>query len=62
MKIVAAFSKRYEPEYLVDELRENLAWCDDIIVRNPSLDWIPVGADYYINSLEELPELLESIK
>lgn len=36
--------------------------CPCIIVRNPSLDWIPVGADYYINSLEELPELLESIK
>ncbi len=36
MKIVAAFSKRYEPEYLVDELRENLAWCDDIICYDDS--------------------------
>ena len=32
-----------------------------VLCSESSLDWIPVGADYYINSLEELPELLESI-
>lgn len=44
-KIVAAYSRRYEPQWLIDELEENLKWCDDIVCyddrgRDPDdLDW-----------------------
>ncbi len=27
-RIIAAFAYRYEPDWLIDQLRENLAWCD----------------------------------
>lgn len=32
MKIVAAISRRYEPDWLVDELLENLSWLDDVLI------------------------------
>jgi hypothetical protein len=45
MKIVAALSRRYEPDWLVEELHQNLSWCDSIITyddrgRDPDdLEW-----------------------
>lgn len=45
MKIVAALSRRFEPDWLVEELYENLSWCDGIITyddrgRDPDdLEW-----------------------
>lgn len=45
MRIIAAFSRRFEPDWLVDELCLNLAWCDDFAIyddrgRDPDdLDW-----------------------
>lgn len=45
MKIVAVISRRFEPDYLVEELHQNLAWMDEIICyddrgRDPDdLEW-----------------------
>lgn len=36
MKIVALASKRCEPDWLVDEMCENLSWCDEIIIYDDS--------------------------
>lgn len=36
MKIVALASRRYEPDWLLDEMYENLSWCDDIIIYDDS--------------------------
>lgn len=46
MKIVAAFAYRYEPEWLVDQLRENLSWVDgfaELDTRGRSDVWMPRG-------------------
>ena len=37
MKLVAAFCYRYEPEWLVDQLIENLAWVDDFAIVNTAV-------------------------
>src|SRR5690554_5701090 len=43
-KLVAAFCYRYEPDWLIDQLFENLAWVDDFAVVNtrghPDV-WVP---------------------
>lgn len=45
MKIVAVISRRFEPDYLIEELHQNLSWVDEIICyddrgRDPDdLDW-----------------------
>jgi len=43
-KLVAAFCYRYEPDWLIDQACENLAWVDEIITvdtsRHPDL-WVP---------------------
>jgi hypothetical protein len=36
MKIVAAISRRYEPDSLIEELHKNLHWVDEIICYNDS--------------------------
>lgn len=44
MKLVAAFAYRYEPDWLVDQLRENLAWVDgfaELNTRGRSDVWMP---------------------
>lgn len=43
-KIVAVFCHRYEEPWMVDELRENLAWADEIVGWDTSADprvWVP---------------------
>lgn len=30
-KIIAAYGRRWEPQWLVDDLRKNLAWVDDFV-------------------------------
>lgn len=46
MRIAAALSRRYEPDELVEEMKENLSWCDEIIIyddrdRDPEdLRWL----------------------
>lgn len=44
MKLVAAFCHRYEPDWLVDQLIENLAWVDDFAIvdtRGHADVWVP---------------------
>ncbi|MFP3914941.1 MAG: hypothetical protein ACLFWM_08695 [Actinomycetota bacterium] len=44
MRIVAAFAYRYEPDWLVDQLRENLSWVDgfaELDTRGRDDVWMP---------------------
>lgn len=44
MKLVVTFAYRYEPDWFVDQLRENVSWADEIIelnTRNRTDVWMP---------------------
>jgi hypothetical protein len=44
MRIVAGFAYRYEPDWMIDQLRENLAWVDgfaEINTRGRGDVWMP---------------------
>lgn len=43
-RVVAVAAHRYEPDWMVDDLRENVAWCDDLILLDTRGDdrvWVP---------------------
>lgn len=44
MKIVGVFAYRYEPDWMVDQLRENISWVDNVVswdTRDRSEVWVP---------------------
>ena len=60
MKLVAAFAYRYEPDWLIDQLRENLAWVDgfaELNTRGRDDVWMP-----RLERVTQLQEIARSMK